>query len=279
MLGSPLYMSPEHIQSSRNVDARTDTWALGVILYELVTGHAPFGGDHIAELMFNIISAPPTPMRTYRANVPEAFERVVSRCLEKNRDVRYSSIAELAVALFPFAPARSASSVERITGVATGAHPASGLATVAIGPKNIAESQQTDARPASAATQAAWGQTNADKTRTSTWLAVGAAGAGALLIAGLVAAKGLSPAPEVSAATGSASALATLTPSAKSPDSLVPEPPAPPASAATPTPSVSAASLTSSSAASVQLKPPPHTKPKPPATAAPPRDPWGGSQH
>lgn len=281
MLGSPLYMSPEHLQSSKDVDARTDIWALGVILYELVTGRPPFGGEHLAELMFAIVSAPPAPMRSLRPDLRDGFENVIQRCLEKRRDARFSSIAELATALLPFAPPRSLASVERITGVATGAFPAHGQATLALGPGL----NQTGSPAASAGTQASWGNTAVEKKK-GTWLLVGGLGAGAsvLLLAGVLVARSFSGSgAAVSAASGSATALPTAAPSA--PDALEPEPPTPSAttSAAAPPPSASSSpDATSAPSASAhattshgRLKP----IPNPPTTPPVSRDPWGGSQH
>ncbi len=102
VLGSPLYMSPEQMKASRNVDVRSDVWSLGVILYELLTGTVPFNGESITELCLKVVTAPPAPPRTMRAEIPEALAKVVLRCLEKDVNLRFPSVAALAEALEPF---------------------------------------------------------------------------------------------------------------------------------------------------------------------------------
>src|SRR4051812_47574365 len=74
VMGSPLYMSPEQMRSTRNVDARTDIWALGVILYELLTGRAAFLADSMPELCAMILTEPPASVRSLRAEVPEGLD-------------------------------------------------------------------------------------------------------------------------------------------------------------------------------------------------------------
>ncbi len=117
MFGSPMYMSPEQIRSSRDVGAQADIWALGVILYELITGRVPFDGESLPDLVEHITSGSVPPLASYRAGVPEGLERVILGCLESDLERRFASIAELADALLPFGPARSVTSAERILGV------------------------------------------------------------------------------------------------------------------------------------------------------------------
>jgi serine/threonine protein kinase len=117
VMGSPLYMSPEQMRSAKDVDAQTDLWALGVILFELMTGRAPFLGDTVTELAIKVAHEPAPAIRTFRPDVPIGLEAVVSRCLQKDRRQRYGNVAELAVALLEFGPKRARVSVERITGI------------------------------------------------------------------------------------------------------------------------------------------------------------------
>ena len=103
MIGSPGYMSPEQLKSSKTVDSRGDIWSLGVVMYELATGQKPFEGDSITELALKVTMDPTPPMR---GNVPPGFEAVVRRCLEKDAARRYQDVADLAAALAPFVGAR-----------------------------------------------------------------------------------------------------------------------------------------------------------------------------
>lgn len=113
-MGSPRYMSPEQMRSSRDVDARTDVWALGVVLFELLTGKAVFESDSMAGLCTLVATAPAPPLRSERADAPAALETLIARCLEKDPARRVQSVAELAEGLSPLAPARARVSVERI---------------------------------------------------------------------------------------------------------------------------------------------------------------------
>jgi eukaryotic-like serine/threonine-protein kinase len=112
-LGSPVYMSPEQIRSSEQVDARTDIWSLGCVLFELLTGTVAFNEPTLMQLSAAILEHDPVPLRELLPEAPEELEAVVLRCLEKDADKRYGNIAELAIALYPFAPRRSRISAER----------------------------------------------------------------------------------------------------------------------------------------------------------------------
>ncbi len=114
-MGSPLYMSPEQMASARNVDARTDLWALGIILHELLTGEDPFHGETLPEVCLKIATMAPPPLRSFRPDAPSGLEAIILRCLEKDRERRYPDVAALAVALLPFGSPRCSLSIDRIT--------------------------------------------------------------------------------------------------------------------------------------------------------------------
>jgi serine/threonine-protein kinase len=103
MLGSPLYMSPEQLRSSKSVDQRSDIWALGVILYELITGTLPFNGESLGELFAAILETDPLPPSKRVDGVPPGLEQIILRCLQRRPEHRFQTASELAAALAPFA--------------------------------------------------------------------------------------------------------------------------------------------------------------------------------
>jgi serine/threonine-protein kinase len=118
LTGSPAYMSPEQLKDSDDVDARSDIWSLGVILHELLTGKLLYNEPSILAMTTRICSEPVPSVRERRADLPRALDRVVLRCLEKDPARRVQSVAELALALRPFASRRSRESVTRIVNTA-----------------------------------------------------------------------------------------------------------------------------------------------------------------
>lgn len=104
MMGSPLYMSPEQAKSARDVDERTDIWALGAILYKLLTGKAPIPGQTFAEVSFALLeSTSVRPPSELRPDIPRQLDACILRCLEKSSHRRYRNVSDLMQALAPFA--------------------------------------------------------------------------------------------------------------------------------------------------------------------------------
>jgi serine/threonine-protein kinase len=123
VLGSPRYMSPEQMRSTKDVDARADVWALGAVIHELVSGRPPFDADTMTALCAAILQDPPRPMRDSRPDIPPQLEAVVLGALEKDRNRRFANVAQLAAALAPFGSPSARASAERIArvlGVPTG---------------------------------------------------------------------------------------------------------------------------------------------------------------
>jgi len=98
ILGTATYMSPEQARGAP-VDKRTDIWSLGVVLYEMVTGHAPFTGDTAVEVASAILEKDPPPLRRYLAHAPAELQQIVSKTLRTNREERYHDARELLEAL------------------------------------------------------------------------------------------------------------------------------------------------------------------------------------
>lgn len=110
VVGSPYYMSPEQVRDAKRVDARTDVWSLGMILYELMTGEPAFNADTLPGICAAIAADTPTPIRERRPDVPPEIEAIVMRCLEKDPAKRFQTITELVKALNPYVPHSPASS-------------------------------------------------------------------------------------------------------------------------------------------------------------------------
>ncbi|HEV8247097.1 MAG TPA: protein kinase, partial [Polyangiaceae bacterium] len=120
MLGSPQYMSPEQVKNASSVDTRTDIWALGVVLYELLSDSTPFGGDTLPAVSVRIVTEPPIALSSLCPEVPRALEAIVERCLDKEPGRRFQSIAELCEALADFAPEESRAARERVRNLGRG---------------------------------------------------------------------------------------------------------------------------------------------------------------
>lgn len=95
MLGTPNYMAPEQVMG-KEVDHRADLFSLGVVLYEMLTGHKPFAGDNLTQVSHRIVYEPFTPPEKYVRDLPPALRAVLAKALEKTPDLRYSSAGDLA---------------------------------------------------------------------------------------------------------------------------------------------------------------------------------------
>jgi serine/threonine-protein kinase len=210
MLGSPLYMSPEQMRSSRDVDARSDVWALGVVLFHLLTMRWPFEAETMPELCLKVVSEPPLSLAALRPEVPAELVAVVERCLVREPDKRFANAAELAAALAPFAAHGSRRERARVViSAAATTHAASGPVSDSGGRR-------------AGRTLTSWGavkgppSTLSTKPSTGVWVAVGAIGAAAVAAAALLV-HGLSrrhaelaPAASTSAFSASSSLSAAL---------------------------------------------------------------------
>gem|GEM_PF-808442 len=125
VFGTPLYMSLEQMRADKGVDARTDIYSIGAMLYEALSGSPPFSADSYMALVLMVVGEEPVPLASLRGDLPEGLAAVVAHAMAKDVNNRYSSAAELADALRPFAapiarPSDCAPSLDATVLAATG---------------------------------------------------------------------------------------------------------------------------------------------------------------
>ncbi len=114
LMGSPSYMSPEQFSSASTVDVRSDIWAVGATLFELLTGESAFTGSSLAQIYAAVVHEPLSPIRALRPEISEGLAHVVERCLAKDPADRYQNVGELAAALEDQLPASYSGRAQRI---------------------------------------------------------------------------------------------------------------------------------------------------------------------
>jgi serine/threonine-protein kinase len=243
--GTPFYMSPEQIRSTASVDARSDVWSLGMVLYELLAATTAFHGETPMDVCTAILDQEPRWLSDFRPEVPPALADVVARCLQKDPASRFSNIAELAVALLPFAPPRALAIAEGSAWIRRAAiHTLGSLTSVghqpALGPGDARVSGAYSAPVAAVAPASSRLAPPSSTTPTQgssrplfarppprRWIAIAAAGAA--LVVGSVAVSGAAhllrsrsgDAPKISTATA---VTATSEPVVATPPQLPPSP-------------------------------------------------------
>jgi serine/threonine-protein kinase len=256
-MGSPLYMSPEQMRSAKSVDARTDVWSLGIVLYEMLTGGLPFMADTMPQLCALILETEPPSLKEAVPDLPEGLDEAVRKAIARNVDDRYQDIAEFALAVGPFAGPAGIESARRVARIlqAAGLGSDSGDGPLSVMP-----------RPAPvASTSTAFGGTSSSGGEGSQrkWLL--ALAAGGIAVISLSAAWAIyrisSPDPAPAAVTAETETTRAPAPSA--------------ATAASPTegPAADATASASASAATSVASPAPTTRPAATTPHAPPRPP------
>jgi serine/threonine-protein kinase len=187
MLGSPLYMAPEQMRSARDVDARADVWALGVVLFELLTRRWPFEADALPALCLKVVSDPPLSLAELRPDIPEAMLQIVQTCLEKEKEKRFANAAVLATALEPFVPPRSRVAIERARRALAASESEAGGPAGSLRPSRQRGASSAKAPARAAPTPAAWdsGRTarRGSSKRTPLWFGGGAVAIATIAVA------------------------------------------------------------------------------------------------
>ena len=98
-LGTPYYMAPEQVSGLKDVDARADIYAFGVILFEIITGRVPFDANNFPSLMLKIVSGEPPSPRSLNPEVPQRLEAIVAKAMSRDREARYQRMQELIAAV------------------------------------------------------------------------------------------------------------------------------------------------------------------------------------
>jgi serine/threonine protein kinase len=180
LLGSLAYWSPEQVLDLKNVDERTDLWALGVVAYELLTGTLPFRASDEGGLLDAIAGAEPVPPYLLRSDIPPDLEAVVLRCLRRELNERFATAAELALALASHGSSVSRQALERVMHVswASAGPRRMGSSTVSILPS---ESPIVQPSVAPWSTGSAWPRSRAQSTPSSRFLMPARAGAMSLV--------------------------------------------------------------------------------------------------
>ncbi|MEO7111247.1 MAG: serine/threonine-protein kinase [Polyangiaceae bacterium] len=113
-VGTPMYMSPEHVRNEKFVDHRTDIWAMGVVLYELLTGQTPFEADGIGETFGAVLNRLPTSARASRPEIPDPLDDAILKCLRQDPDDRFQDVAQFARAIGPYGTGACSAMVDSI---------------------------------------------------------------------------------------------------------------------------------------------------------------------
>jgi eukaryotic-like serine/threonine-protein kinase len=212
MMGTPYYLAPEQANGSSPIDERTDLYALGVVLYECLTGNVPYSASGFNELLFRIVLDQPTSIRQLAPNADPAFVSLVERAMHKKPAERFQSAAEMSRAFQAWA---NGVAYEAPRGV-TGAHRALGApaGSARFGNATVADGDHQTSNPAlqtwshsQLSEAASVHELPRNKTRYGAWLALGA-----VLVCAVWLLVRWSRAEPVAATPASSASAASLTP-------------------------------------------------------------------
>lgn len=279
VFGTPLYMAPEQMAQSKNADARSDIWSMGIVLYQLLTGTTPFHASTITEVVARVLQEEALHPSVRRPGIPPALDGIVIRCLQKKADLRFQTIDDLAAALrspggspLPVSPGPSSAADIHVSGarqsVPHGLPPTTSIggsggaeSAPAVPPASVVREGGAVALPGISAaggpatTASAWGADDRVRSGGSGVLVAAVAMGGTL--AALLAAGGLwmalrGPAEVATEPSTEPGSPALDSPSAEAPDPI--RPPAAPAPVAEPaslgTTSATASTVTTDSSTS-----------------------------
>ncbi|WP_170319314.1 serine/threonine-protein kinase [Polyangium spumosum] len=260
VFGTPQYMSPEQIQSTKNVDARSDQHALGMILYEMLAGSPPYQAESVTQLIVVIATQPPPRVREKRPEVPAPLEAAIVRALAKRPNERFPDLGAFAEAIAPFGGPDAHARAARITHVLAGT--ASVDTAAPPRPSRVPTDEAVTLPRAPAHTHAGvtssvdFGDSVRGRKKRAALLVIGGLVAAALVVALLVTTGGDAP-PEATTAQQDTSSAARAPEATRGATE-----PAPEVTSAPPLPSATAlasASTSTSTTAAKTSKPPRET--------------------
>jgi serine/threonine-protein kinase len=220
VIGSPNYAAPEQLRAPSAVDTRADVWALGAILYRLVSGQLPFMGNSLVEIYTNVLNRSLRPLSLVRPDISREFGEVVARALAKDPNARFQTVRDLAQALAPFVQPRSLASIARIENLYRGrSKPGFSDGVPTASAVLDATDEKTAATKIERPVVLRASPVGRPRTLTAVVSAAGAVGAVAFFIAALKLAGGAEPASEARA-RGVASGAVGAPPSVPSPKTL-----------------------------------------------------------
>jgi serine/threonine-protein kinase len=224
VFGSPQYMSPEQMRSAKDVDLRSDVWSMGVCLFEMLTSRLPFDAEGVAEICAMVLKDPVLPPSHLVAGIPHGIEDAVLRCLEKDRELRFQSFAELAAALEPYASANQGAA-RRIVNVMQSARASISDAGTSL-EHVVAQGEPWDAtpRPDGWDTEMQLGSPEARSSRTPLGIALAALAAAIVVFVFVFWLPRAQGSPETAAATGPPSPVNTATPLPPTQEAPAPSP-------------------------------------------------------